>query len=47
MKVGAALNMPSEPGRPGTSVIHEHFAMGDRAVPLRRGPEHENMFALA
>lgn len=34
MKVGTALNMLSEPGRPDASVIHEHFAMGDLAEPL-------------
>src|SRR5689334_25239426 len=34
MKVGTALNMLSEPGRPDASVIMEHFALGDLAPPL-------------
>ena len=35
MKVGTALNMLSEPGRSDASLIHEHFALGDLAEPLR------------
>jgi len=34
MKVGTALNMLSEPGRSDSSVIMEHFALGDLAEPL-------------
>jgi alkanesulfonate monooxygenase SsuD/methylene tetrahydromethanopterin reductase-like flavin-dependent oxidoreductase (luciferase family) len=34
MKVGTALNMLAEPGRSDSSVIHEHFILGDLAEPL-------------
>ena len=34
MKVGTALNMLYEPGKPDAAVVHEHFAMGDLAEPL-------------
>src|SRR6201981_2921007 len=34
MKVGTALNMLAEPGRSDSSVIHEHFVLGDLAEPL-------------
>jgi hypothetical protein len=34
MKVGTALNMLYEQGRPDVAVVHEHFAMGDLVEPL-------------
>src|SRR5690348_10945899 len=34
MKVGIALNMLSEAGRPDVAVVSEHLAMGDLAEPL-------------
>ncbi len=34
MKVGIAMNMLHEPGRPDAAVVHEHFALGDLAEPL-------------
>ena len=34
MKVGTALNMLYEHGRPDVAVVHEHFAMGDLVEPL-------------
>jgi len=34
MKVGIALNMLHEPGRPDVAVVSEHLAMGDLAEPL-------------
>jgi alkanesulfonate monooxygenase SsuD/methylene tetrahydromethanopterin reductase-like flavin-dependent oxidoreductase (luciferase family) len=34
MKVGIALNMLHEPGRPDAAVVQEHFALGDLAEPL-------------
>ncbi len=34
MKVGMALNMLTQPGRPDASVVHEHMAMGDLVEPL-------------
>ncbi len=34
MKVGIALNMLSEPGRPDVAVVSDHLAMGDLAEPL-------------
>ena len=34
MKVGVALNMLHEPGRPDVAVVTEHLAMGDLAEPL-------------
>ncbi|MDP2372633.1 LLM class flavin-dependent oxidoreductase [Reyranella sp.] len=34
MKVGIALNMLHEPGRPDVAVVHEHLALGDLAEPL-------------
>ena len=34
MKVGIAMNMLHEPGRPDAAVVHEHFALGDLTEPL-------------
>jgi len=34
MKVGTALNMLYEAGRPDVAVVQEHFAMGDLVEPL-------------
>ncbi|MCA9821617.1 MAG: LLM class flavin-dependent oxidoreductase [Dehalococcoidia bacterium] len=34
MKVGTALNMLCEEGRPDAAVCHDHMALGDRAEPL-------------
>src|ERR1044071_4072923 len=34
MKVGTALNMLYEPGKPDAAVVHEHLAIGDLAEPL-------------
>jgi alkanesulfonate monooxygenase SsuD/methylene tetrahydromethanopterin reductase-like flavin-dependent oxidoreductase (luciferase family) len=34
MKVGVAMNMLYEHGRPDVAVIHEHFALGDLVEPL-------------
>ena len=34
MKVGIALNMLHEPGRPDVAVVTEHLALGDLAEPL-------------
>jgi alkanesulfonate monooxygenase SsuD/methylene tetrahydromethanopterin reductase-like flavin-dependent oxidoreductase (luciferase family) len=34
MKVGTALNMLYEPGRPDVAVVQEHFHMGDLVEPL-------------
>ena len=34
MKVGIALNMLHEAGKPDAAVMHEHFALGDLAEPL-------------
>jgi alkanesulfonate monooxygenase SsuD/methylene tetrahydromethanopterin reductase-like flavin-dependent oxidoreductase (luciferase family) len=34
MKVGTALNMLYEHGRPDVAVVHEHLAMGDLVEPL-------------
>lgn len=34
MKVGVALNMLHEPGRPDVAVVTEHLALGDLAEPL-------------
>ena len=34
MKVGMALNMLCQPGRPDASVVHEHMVMGDLVEPL-------------
>src|ERR1700704_2403837 len=34
MKVGVALNMLHEHGRPDTAVVHEHLAEGDLVEPL-------------
>ena len=42
MKVGIALNMLSEPGRPDVAVVVEHLAMGDLAEPLG----FDSLFAL-
>jgi alkanesulfonate monooxygenase SsuD/methylene tetrahydromethanopterin reductase-like flavin-dependent oxidoreductase (luciferase family) len=42
MKVGIALNMLSEPGRPDVAVVSDHLAMGDLAEPLG----FDSLFAL-
>jgi alkanesulfonate monooxygenase SsuD/methylene tetrahydromethanopterin reductase-like flavin-dependent oxidoreductase (luciferase family) len=42
MKVGVALNMLSQAGRPDAAVLHEHMAMGDLAEPLG----FDSLFAL-
>lgn len=42
MKVGMALNMLSQPGRPDVAVVHEHMAMGDLVEPLG----FDSLFAL-
>lgn len=42
MKVGIALNMLHQPGRPDASVVGEHLAMGDLAEPLG----FDSLFAL-
>src|SRR5213596_2946472 len=42
MKVGIALNMLYQPGRPDASVVGEHLAMGDLAEPLG----FDSVFAL-
>jgi len=42
MKVGVALNMLCQAGRPDASVVHEHLAMGDLAEPLG----FDSLFAL-
>jgi len=42
MKVGMALNMLSQSGRPDASVVHEHMAMGDLVEPLG----YDSLFAL-
>ena len=42
MKVGIALNMLSEPGRPDVAVVADHLAMGDLAEPLG----FDSLFAL-
>ena len=42
MKVGMALNMLCQPGRPDASVVHEHMAMGDLVEPLG----FDSLFAL-
>jgi len=34
MKVGIAMNMLYEQGRPDVAVVHEHFALGDLVEPL-------------
>ncbi len=34
MKVGIAMNMLYEHGRPDVAVVHEHFALGDLVEPL-------------
>ena len=34
MKVGMAMNMLYEAGRPDVAVMHEHFQMGDLIEPL-------------
>ena len=34
MKVGIALNMLHEPGRPDVAVVNDHLALGDLAEPL-------------
>src|SRR5712691_1851778 len=42
MKVGIALNMLSESGRPDVAVVSDHLAMGDLAEPLG----FDSLFAL-
>ena len=42
MKVGMALNMLSQPGRPDSAILHEHMALGDLAEPLG----FDSLFAL-
>lgn len=42
MKVGLALNMLSQPGRPDVAVVSEHMALGDLAEPLG----FDSLFAL-
>jgi len=42
MKVGIALNMLSEPGRPDVAVVSDHLAVGDLAEPLG----FDSLFAL-
>jgi alkanesulfonate monooxygenase SsuD/methylene tetrahydromethanopterin reductase-like flavin-dependent oxidoreductase (luciferase family) len=42
MKVGIALNMLSQAGRPDTAVINEHLQLGDLAEPLG----FDSLFAL-
>ncbi len=42
MKVGMALNMLSQPGRPDVAVVSEHMAMGDLVEPLG----FDSLFAL-
>ncbi|HMD64696.1 MAG TPA: LLM class flavin-dependent oxidoreductase [Stellaceae bacterium] len=42
MKIGIALNMLSEPGRPDVAVVSDHLAMGDLAEPLG----FDSLFAL-
>ena len=42
MKVGIALNMLSQAGRPDVAVINEHMQLGDLAEPLG----FDSLFAL-
>ena len=42
MKVGMALNMLCQAGRPDAAVVHEHMAMGDLVEPLG----FDSLFAL-
>lgn len=42
MKVGMAMNMLCQQGRPDASVVHEHMAMGDLVEPLG----FDSLFAL-
>jgi alkanesulfonate monooxygenase SsuD/methylene tetrahydromethanopterin reductase-like flavin-dependent oxidoreductase (luciferase family) len=42
MKVGIALNMLSQAGRPDVAVINEHLQLGDLAEPLG----FDSLFAL-
>ena len=42
MKVGIALNMLHQPGRPDVDVVREHLALGDLAEPLG----FDSLFAL-
>ncbi len=42
MKVGIALNMLSQEGRPDVAVVHEHMQLGDLAEPLG----FDSLFAL-
>ena len=34
MKVGTALSVLAQPGRPDAALYHEHMALGDLAEPL-------------
>ena len=43
MKVGIALNMLSQEGRPDVAVVNEHMQLGDLAAPLG----FDSLFALA
>lgn len=42
MKVGIALNMLAQEGRPDAAILHEHMALGDLAEPLG----FDSLFAL-
>ena len=42
MKVGMALNMLSQPGRPDSAILNEHMQLGDLAEPLG----FDSLFAL-
>jgi alkanesulfonate monooxygenase SsuD/methylene tetrahydromethanopterin reductase-like flavin-dependent oxidoreductase (luciferase family) len=42
MKVGTALSILAQPGRPDAALFHEHMAMGDLAEPLG----FDSLFAL-
>ena len=42
MKVGMALNMLSQPGRPDAAILNEHMQLGDLAEPLG----FDSLFAL-
>src|SRR5258708_25750617 len=42
MKVGTAISILAQPGRPDAALYHEHLAMGDLAEPLG----FDSLFAL-
>jgi len=42
MKVGIALNMLAQAGRPDSAILHEHMQLGDLAEPLG----YDSLFAL-